>query len=307
LATFIDLGSPLHTPFTNAVVRVSNLRRFSWIRGRPMTDKSTRTLPARTPHTRRGTDNYDHLEPLFAQLAELDVEDPRRVTLREALIGRCLPLAEHIARKYAGRGENFDDLLQTARLGMVTAVDRFDPDYGTTFLSFAVPTIMGEIRRHFRDFTWALRVPRRVKEMQQSLGPSIDMLSQRLGRMPKAGEIAEQLGVGVGDVTQAMIAHNGYQTSSINVTADYDNENAPLSLLDILGAEEPDYCTIEDCLTVKPLIAALPAREREVLFMRFFEFKPQTQIAEHLGVSQMHVSRILAKTLNSLHETALRD
>jgi RNA polymerase sigma-B factor len=190
---------------------------------------------------------------------------------------------------------------------MVTAVDRFDPDHGATFLSFAVPTIMGEIRRHFRDFTWALRVPRRIKEIQQSLGPAIDTLLQRLGRMPKAGEIAEQLGVGVGDVTQAMIAHNGYQTSSINATTDYDNDNAPLSLLDVLGAEERDSCTIEDCMTVKPLIAALPEREREVLFMRFFEFQPQTQIAEHLGVSQMHVSRILSQTLNSLHETALRD
>jgi RNA polymerase sigma-B factor len=272
-----------------------------------MTDKPTRTFPARTAHARRGTDNYDHLEPLFAQLAELDMDDPRRVTLREALIGRCLPLAEHIARRYAGRGENFDDLLQTARLGMVTAVDRFDPHHGATFLSFAVPTIMGEIRRHFRDFTWALRVPRRLKEIQQSLGPAIDMLLQRLGRMPKAREIAEQLGVGVGDVTLAMIAHNGYQTSSIDATADYDNDNAAWSLLDVLGVEEPDYRTIEDCLTVKPLIAALPEREREVLYMRFFEAQPQTRIAEHLGVSQMHVSRILAKTLKSLHETALRD
>ncbi|UAK31458.1 RNA polymerase sigma factor SigF [Nocardia asteroides] len=272
-----------------------------------MTDKSTRTSPARTPHTRRGSDNYDHLEPLFAQLAELDVDDPRRVALREVLIRRCLPLAEHIARKYAGRGENFDDLLQTARVGIMGAVDRFDPDHGATFLAFAVPTVMGEIRRHFRDYTWAVRVPRRLKEIQQSIGPTIDMLLQRLGRMPKAGEIAEQLGVSVVDVTQAMIAHNGYQSSSIDATADYDNDNTPLSLLDALGAEEPDYRTVEDCLAVKPLIAALPEREREVLFMRFFESQHQIQIAEHFGVSQMQVSRILAKTLNSLRETALSD
>ncbi|WP_327117346.1 sigma-70 family RNA polymerase sigma factor [Nocardia sp. NBC_01730] len=201
-----------------------------------MTDKSTRTSPARTPHTRRGTDDYDHLEPLFVQLAELDVGDPRRVTLREELIRRCLPLAEHIARKYAGRGENFDDLLQTARLGMVAAVDRFDPDDGATFLSFAVPTIVGEVRRHFRDYIWAVRVPRRLEEVQQSVGPTIDMLFQRLDRMPKASEIAEHLGVDVVDVIQAIIAHKGYQTSSIGADADNDNDIAPPLLLDALGA-----------------------------------------------------------------------
>ncbi|MEV6557470.1 RNA polymerase sigma factor SigF [Nocardia sp. NPDC051756] len=245
------------------------------------------------------------MEPLFARLATLATDDPYRRVLRQELITRALPLAEHIARKYAGRGENFDDLLQTARVGMVAAVDRYDPDYGASFVAFAVPTIMGEVRRHFRDYTWAVRVPRRLKDIQLSIGPAIDVLFQRLGRMPRAGEIAVELGVDIVDVTQAMIAHNGYQTSSIDAPS--ENEGAGASLLDSLGVEVPDYRTIEDILAVKPLIAALPEREREVLFMRFFEAKRQTQIAAHLGISQMHVSRILSKTLDSLRESALRD
>ncbi|WP_405166781.1 RNA polymerase sigma factor SigF [Nocardia sp. NBC_01499] len=269
-----------------------------------MTDTSTLTR-TRVRRTHRGTDDYTQLEPLFAQLATLAATDPHRIVLREDLITRCLPLAEHIARKYAGRGENFDDLLQTARVGMVAAVDRYDPDYGASFVAFAVPTIMGEVRRHFRDYTWAVRVPRRLKDIQLSIGPAIDVLFQRLGRMPRAGEIAAELEVDIVDVTQAMIAHNGYQTSSIDAPS--ENEGAGASLLDALGIEVPDYRTIEDILAVKPLIAALPDREREVLFMRFFEAKRQTQIAAHLGISQMHVSRILSKTLDSLREKALRD
>ncbi|MFI7003332.1 RNA polymerase sigma factor SigF [Nocardia sp. NPDC050175] len=269
-----------------------------------MTETSTLTR-ARAPRTYRSSDDYTQLEPLFAELATLEPNDPHRITLRADLITRCLPLAEHIARKYAGRGENFDDLLQTARVGMVAAVDRYDPNYGASFVAFAVPTIMGEVRRHFRDYTWAVRVPRRLKDIQLSIGPAIDVLFQRLGRMPKAGEIATELGVDVVDVTQAMIAHNGYQTSSLDAPTDSDGPGA--SLLDALGVEMPDYRTIEDVLAVRPLIAALPEREREVLFMRFFEAKRQTQIAEQLGISQMHVSRILSRTLDALREKALRD
>ncbi|WP_378738149.1 SigB/SigF/SigG family RNA polymerase sigma factor [Nocardia brasiliensis] len=271
-----------------------------------MTETPTPTR-ARTRRAHRPTDDYDQLEPLFAQLVALAAGDPRRTALREALIKRSLPLAEHIARKYAGRGENFDDLLQTARVGLVAAVDRFDPEYGASFVSFAVPTIMGEVRRHFRDFTWAVRVPRRLKELQLKIGPTVDLLFQRLGRMPKAGEIAAELDADIVDVTQAMIASNGYQTSSFDGAAANDGAGASLSLLDTLGVEEPAFRTVEDVLAVRPLIAALPEREREVLFMRFFAAQRQAQIAARLGISQMQVSRILAQTLNSVREKALRD
>ncbi|MFE9327917.1 RNA polymerase sigma factor SigF [Nocardia sp. NPDC052278] len=272
-----------------------------------MSYPSILTSPEKTRPTRHGTDTYDNIEPLLVQLAELDPDDPRRDALREKLIRGCLPLAEHIARKFAGRGENFDDLLQTARVGMVAAVDRFDPDYGASFLAFAVPTIIGEVRRHFRDHTWSVRVPRRLKEIQQSIVPAMDRLSQRLGRTPRAAEIAEELGVDLVEVTQALIARNGYRTSSIDALTGGDSEYAPTSLLDTLGAEQSEFCTVEDCLVVKPLIAALPECDQQVLVMRFFESQSQIQIAESLGVSQMQISRILARLLSSLREQALRD
>ncbi|CAM4507234.1 RNA polymerase sigma factor SigF [Nocardia ninae] len=252
-------------------------------------------------------DSYDNIEPLFEKIAALDQGDPRRETMREELIGRCLPLAEHIARKFAGRGENFDDLLQVARLGLVQATDRFDVTRGSSFLAFAVPTIMGEVRRHFRDNTWAVRVPRRTKEIQLSIGATVEALSQRLGRIPRAREIADELDVDIVEVTQALIAGNAYQSSSIDAVAGDDIENAPLPLLESLGAEEPSYHLVEDYLAVRPLIEELPERERQVLIMRFFESKTQSQIADVLGVSQMHVSRILSKTLNQLRDQALRD
>ncbi|MFC9897938.1 RNA polymerase sigma factor SigF [Nocardia sp. NPDC127579] len=252
-------------------------------------------------------DSYDDIEPLFEKVAALAPADPRREWLREQLIERCLPLAEHIARRFSGRGEVFDDLLQVARLGMVQAVDRFDVERGSSFLAFAVPTIMGEVRRHFRDNTWAVRVPRRVKEIQLALGPAVERMSQRLGRMPRARELAAELDVDLVEVTQALIAGNAYHSQSIDAVTGDDPDNAPLPLLESLGADEPSYHLVEDNMAVKPLIEELPERERRVLIMRFFENKTQSQIAEVLGVSQMHVSRILSKTLSGLREQALRD
>src|SRR5690606_22631729 len=163
-----------------------------------------------------GEDSYDHIEPLLEKLAAIPGDDPRRAETRAEVVDRCLPLAEHIARKFAGRGEMFEDLLQVARVGLLHAIDRFDPARGSSFLSFAVPTIMGEVRRYFRDNTWSVRVPRRVKEIQLSIGPATDKLSQQLGRMPRARELADELGVDLVEVTQALIAGNAYQSSSID-------------------------------------------------------------------------------------------
>ncbi|WP_194834997.1 RNA polymerase sigma factor SigF [Nocardia sp. XZ_19_369] len=249
-------------------------------------------------------DSYDNIEPWFEKMATLDADDPHRIELREEVMRLCLPLAEHIARKFAGRGESFDDLQQIASLGLLLAVDRFDVTRGSSFLSFAVPTIMGEVRRHFRDHTWAVRVPRRLKEIQQLLGPTTETLSNRLGRVPTAREIAAELDLDVGEVTQALIAKNGYQTNSIDAVTRDDGEATPMPLAAGLGAEEPCYQLLEQSMTVRPLIAALPERERRVLIMRFFESMTQAQIAEQLGVSQMQVSRILSKTLNTLRAQA---
>ncbi|MEV5649644.1 RNA polymerase sigma factor SigF [Nocardia sp. NPDC052254] len=243
---------------------------------------------------------------MFAELDALPADDPRRAQLRERVINRCLPLAEHIARKFSGRGENFEDLLQIARVGLVGAVDRFDPSQGTPFLAYAVPTVMGEVRRHFRDHAWALRVPRRLKEIQTALGPTVDDLSQQLGRMPRAREIAEAMGADLGEVTQALIARNAYQTQSLDVQPT-DDDSSSRSILDTIGDEDPTFGSIENTLTVKPLIDALPERERYVLTMRFFAGMTQEQIARNLGCSQMQVSRILSRTLKQLRDKALRD
>ncbi|MFI5720253.1 RNA polymerase sigma factor SigF [Nocardia sp. NPDC051750] len=255
----------------------------------------------------RGTDSYDNIEPLFSEMAALPEAAAERAALRAEILDRCLPLAEHIARKFSGRGEAYDDLLQVARLGLLNAVERFDVARGSSFLSFAVPTIMGEVRRHFRDNTWSVRVPRRVKETQLSLGPTIEILSQRLGRVPRAREIAEELGIDLVEVTQALIAGNAYQTSSLDAPGGEDSDSTTPPLVESLGTEESSYGWLEDYLAVEPLIGELSDRERQVLRMRFFESRTQSQIAEQLGVSQMHISRILSRTLGWLREEALRD
>ncbi|MGW4365341.1 RNA polymerase sigma factor SigF [Nocardia takedensis] len=254
-----------------------------------------------------GTDSYDNIEPWFEKLAALAADDPHRASVRTQIVERCLPLAEHIARKFSGRGEDFDDLLQVARLGLVQAVDRFDVERGASFLSFAVPTIMGSVRRHFRDGTWALRVPRRAKEVQAQVRPAIEALSQKLGRMPTAREIAAELDLEVVEVTQAIMAANAYQTNSLDATSNSSDEQTRPSIADTLGREEPSYRLLEDALAVRPLLAALPERERQVLVWRFFENRTQAQIADRLGVSQMQVSRILTRTLKKLREQALAE
>jgi RNA polymerase sigma-B factor len=248
---------------------------------------------------------YDDVGALFQQLATSTPGTARHTALRAELIGRCIPLADHIARKFSGRGEPFDDLTQVARVGLVHAVDRFDISRGSNFLSFAVPTIMGEVRRYFRDNTWAMRVPRRVKETHLRIGAAIDTLSQTLGRSPTAKEIAAELDVDPDEVTQAVIAGNAYQPSSIDAASLGRDTDA--SLLDTLGEEESQFARVEEYVAIRPLLAGLPERERRILTMRFFESMTQTQIAQRIGISQMHVSRILAKTLARLREQSARD
>ncbi|MGS2805089.1 RNA polymerase sigma factor SigF [Nocardia sp. MW-W600-9] len=255
--------------------------------------------------TEEPVSGYDDVSALFERLAATAPGSVEHAVARDALINRCIPLADHIARKFSGRGEPFDDLSQVARVGLVHAVDRFDLSRGSNFLSFAVPTIMGEVRRYFRDNTWAMRVPRRVKETHLRIGAAVDQLSQRLGRSPTAKEIAAELEVDPDEVTQAVIAGNAYQPTSIDAASVGRDSDA--SLLDTLGEEESQFDRVEEYIAVRPLLAGLPERERRILTMRFFESMTQTQIAAQLGISQMHVSRILAKTLARLRELSERD
>ncbi|MFF2554758.1 SigB/SigF/SigG family RNA polymerase sigma factor [Nocardia sp. NPDC058058] len=263
--------------------------------------------PASTgpPGSRR--DSYDNLEPLFETLSELAPEDARRTRVREDILCRALPLAEHIARRFTGRGQEYDDLLQTARVGLIKAVDGFDPRHGATFLGYAVPTIMGEVRRHFRDRTWAVRVSRTVKEVHVRIGPATEILAQRLGRMPTARELAAELDVELSEVTLALIAANCYTTQSLDTAPDDDESSSAYSLAAQLGRLEPSYELLENAMSVGPLLAALPERERQILVWRYFGMMTQSEIAARLGISQMQVSRVLTRTLAMLRSEVLSE
>ncbi|MEV0357574.1 SigB/SigF/SigG family RNA polymerase sigma factor [Nocardia sp. NPDC050697] len=268
---------------------------------------STTMTAYRDVARRTSKGGYENLEPRFTELAALDQADPARARLREDIITAALPLAEHIAMKFAGRGENADDLVQVAMVGLVQAVDRFDVTVGASFVGFAVPTIMGEVRRHFRDRTWAVRVPRATKELQQRLAPAIEVLSHKLHRMPTAREIAAHLDVDLVEVTQALIARNGYAAEPIEQPRGGDDDSGTTSALDSFAAPDPGYNLLEDAITVGPLLAALPERDRQVLTWRFGDNLTQSEIAKRLGISQMQVSRILTRVLATLREQALAE
>ncbi|RZQ62002.1 SigB/SigF/SigG family RNA polymerase sigma factor [Amycolatopsis suaedae] len=246
-----------------------------------------------------GGDDYAHLAPLFTELAELDENDPRRATLRDELVTGHLPLAEHIAQRFSGRGVAKEDLVQVARVGLINAVDRFDPARGFDFLSFAVPTVMGEVRRHFRDTGWVIRVPRRLKELHLTLGAASTELSQRLGRAPTPSELAAHLDIGIDEVHEGLEAGNAYHSMSLDdVLTGADSDS--MSLGDTLGEEDSGLTSVENYEVLHPLVSKLPERERKILALRFVHNLTQTQIAERIGVSQMHVSRLLARTLQQL-------
>jgi RNA polymerase sigma-B factor len=235
---------------------------------------------------------------MFRRLKSFDEGSVAFRRQREAIVERSLPIADHIARRFSNRGEPLDDLVQAARVGLVNAVNRFDVETGSEFLAFAVPTMMGELRRHFRDCGWAVKVPRRLKDIQRQLVKARGELSQRLGRAPTSSEIADHLGVDRELVVEAVIAGSSYSTRSTDVqTGPYD-EYQPLG--ETLGDVDPNLDAVIDVETVRPLIAALPERQRIVLMLRFFENLTQTQIAERVGCSQMHVSRLLAHALGTL-------
>ncbi|WP_234938635.1 RNA polymerase sigma factor SigF [Mycolicibacterium lutetiense] len=237
---------------------------------------------------------------MFRELSGLSEESSDYERQRERIVQRCLPLADHIARRFDGRGEPREDLVQVARVGLVNAVNRFDVEAGSDFVSFAVPTIMGEVRRHFRDNSWSVKVPRRLKELHLRLGAATAELSQRLGRAPTASELSVELEMDREEVIEGLVAGSSYNTLSIDSGGGGDEE-AP-AIVDTLGDVDTGLDQIDNRETLRPLLAQLPERERTVLLLRFFESMTQTQIAERVGVSQMHVSRLLAKSLARLRD-----
>ncbi|KHO23371.1 RNA polymerase sigma factor SigF [Mycolicibacterium setense] len=246
------------------------------------------------------TSEYADVREMFRELGGLSEDSPAYERQRERIVERCLPLADHIARRFDGRGEPREDLVQVARVGLVNAINRFDVETGSDFVSFAVPTIMGEVRRHFRDNSWSVKVPRRLKELHLRLGAATAELSQRLGRAPTASELAEELDMDREEVIEGLVAGRSYNTLSIDSGGGGD-EDAP-AIVDTLGDLDDGLDQIENRETLRPLLAQLPERERTVLLLRFFESMTQTQIAERVGVSQMHVSRLLAKSLARLRD-----
>lgn len=255
--------------------------------------------PVEDSRSARGSE-YNDVNERFIEIDALPSDDPHRAELRDALVTRCLPLAEHIARRFDGRGESHDDLVQVARLGLVNAVDRFDVSRGFDFVSFAVPTVMGEVRRHFRDTGWSVRVPRRMKELHLLLSRTVGELSQQLGRSPTVSELAAELDLDPEEVTQGLIAGQAYQTVSVDAAVGDRSEDLPL--VDTLGDYDSALANVEDHETLRPLLAELPERERTIVLLRFFGNLTQTQIADKLGISQMHVSRLLSRTLAQLRE-----
>lgn len=237
---------------------------------------------------------------MFRTLQELPEGSTKFIRQRDAIVERCLPLADHIARRFDGRGEPRDDLVQVARVGLVNAVIRFNVDAGSDFVSFAVPTIMGEVRRHFRDNSWSVKVPRRLKELHLRLGAATAELSQKLGRAPTPSELAAELEMDRDEIVEGLVAGSSYNTLSID-GAGGGTEEAP-AIADTLGDVDLNLDQIENRESLRPLLASLPERERQVLLLRFFESMTQTQIAERVGISQMHVSRLLAKSLTRLRD-----
>jgi RNA polymerase sigma-B factor len=247
-----------------------------------------RPVPARD---RPGPLPKAQVRRLFGTLRRTNDPDARK-----ALIEAHLGLVEYLARRFAGRGEPLDDLIQVATIGLVKAVDRFDPDREVEFSTYAAPTIVGELKRHFRDKGWAVRVPRRIQELSLRLGPSIARLNQDLGRSPTIAEIASAIEATEDEVLEAIDSGHAYSLLSLDAAS---GEDGP-SIHDRFADQDERLEALEDALSVEPLLSRLAPRERQLVHLRFFKGMTQTQIAKELGISQMHVSRLLARTLAEL-------
>lgn len=217
---------------------------------------------------------------------------------RERLIARHLPLVRSLARRYAGRGEPLEDIEQVGAIGLIKAIDRFDVEREVSLATYATPNVVGEIKRHFRDKGWAIRVPRSLQELNAKMSGAIDELTARLGHSPSVNEIASSLGTTNEEVLEALEVGTAYTALSLDAgPAGSDEDSDPM---ETIGGEDAEFERSEDRATLSPALAQLPDREREILRMRFEEGLPQTQIAERVGLSQMHVSRLIRRSLATM-------
>jgi RNA polymerase sigma-B factor len=231
------------------------------------------------------------------RLFERIQDDP---AARDELVARFQPLAEYFARRFAGRGEPIEDLNQVANIGLLSAIDRFDPTREVRFATYAAATILGELKRHLRDKAWAIRVPRPLQELGLRMNRVVPRMSQELGRSPTIQELAERLEATPEDVLEAIDAAQAYSTASLDAPVG-EGERSPI---ETVGGDDASYELVERWAAIAPAIKDLPERERRVLYLRFFAGMTQSEIAEDIGVSQMHVSRILSQTLELLRGTA---
>ena len=231
----------------------------------------------------------------FARLAKLPPSDLERARLRDQLVDQHLPMVRYFARRYAGRGEPMDDLIQAGSLGLVKALDRFDPTRGLEFSTYAAPTILGEIRRHFRDSTWAVHVHRGLQELTAEVTGCVGELTQELNRAPSVAELAARSGRTEEEVLEALGCAAAYTADSLDAPTAEDR-----TLGDRLGGEDPALADVELHESLRRALMTLPERERRIVQLRFYTDQTQSQIAAQLGISQMHVSRLLARALTHL-------
>ena len=258
--------------------------------GEPQLDTSCAQPEVNEPIDGRSAEDIE-LEQLFR-----DHRSSGDVELRNALATRYLSLAAAVARRFANRGEPLDDLVQVANYGLVKAVERFDVDRGVSFASFAIPTMIGELKRHFRDRTWSTKVPRSAKDLMPRLSTATEELTTRLQRAPTVPELAEHLGVDVDALLEAIDARAAYRASSMSSSGQRGDSDLEMQVGDL----DPDLVGVENTLTVRHLIETLPDRERRIVELRFYDELTQSEIAEIVGVSQMHVSRLLRQALDRL-------
>jgi RNA polymerase sigma-B factor len=259
-----------------------------------------------TLHPRRPVnDETTVADNALSSLHELAKQDQERAKLRETAIQTYMPLASRLARSFHGRGEDLDDLMQVAMLGLIKAVDRFDPERGVAFSKFAVPTILGELKKHFRDSAWSLHVTRRMQELHLQISRAQPALTQELGRSPSVADIAKHLEISEAEVLAGMECGGAYNTRSLNSPVTVDD--GAIELGQLIGAPDDRMESVPDRQALRQHVSELPAREQRILYLRFFEDLTQSQIAKKLGISQMHVSRLLSQSLGALRGRLLAE
>ena len=248
----------------------------------------------------RATLTKDEVRDLFRAYRSADSEE-EEVALRERLVDQHIGLVEFLARRFRNRGEPLEDLVQVGTIGLLKAIERFDLDREVEFSTYATPTIVGELKRHFRDKGWAVRVPRRLQELHLELTKVVGHLGQDLGRSPTVAEIAEATGATEETVLEGLEIAQAYNFTSLDAPIDTD-DGGSTSFADQLGEEDEHLENLEYRASLAPEMAKLPERERRILYLRFFKGLTQSEIADRLGISQMHVSRLLNRTLANLRE-----